>query len=236
VLSERYNSTWKIKETPTTTCQNASTSKAVLLTEGLPHFTPLPGTSVHCTGSYVLTGSNAGDSVFPTVCWKHTIFFLRDVCIRMVYTHTGHPRVIGRRKIGELFSGSYFSPAPSDSELLGSMATRLALVEQELLVAKREVIEKNQYIQHLEERVAVLEERGEGGGGSGSLRLKCLALQRQVEEMEVRGVPVWGGRGGDEGCSCVGRKDGGTCECGKERNGDEGCACVERKGCSWGVL
>ena len=24
--------------------------------------------------------------------------------------------------------------------------------------------------------------------------------------MEVRGVPVWGGRGGGEGCTCVGRK------------------------------
>ena len=73
-------------------------------------------------------------------------------------------------------------------------------------MAKREVIEKNQYIQHLEERVAVLEERGEGGGGSESLRLKCLALQRQVEEMEVRGVPVWGGRDGGEGCTCMGRR------------------------------
>ena len=101
---------------------------------------------------------------------------------------------------------SSFSPAPSDSELLGSMATRLALVEQELLVAKQEVVEKNQYIQRLEGRVAVLEGKEEGGGGSRSLRLKCLALQRQVEEMEVRGVPVWGGRDGGEGCTCVGRK------------------------------
>ena len=81
----------------------------------------------------------------------------------------------------------YLSAAPSDSELLGTMATRLALVEGELLAAKREVVEKNQYIRHLEERVAVLEGREEGRGGKGALELKCLTLQRQVEEMEVRG-------------------------------------------------
>lgn len=31
---------------------------------------------------------------------------------------------------------------PSDSELLGSMATRLAMVERELLAAKKEIVEK----------------------------------------------------------------------------------------------
>lgn len=66
------------------------------------------------------------------------------------------------------------------------MATRLALVESELLAAKREMVEKNQYIRHLEERIAVLEGREEGGGGKEALELKCLTLQRQVEEMEVR--------------------------------------------------
>ena len=71
------------------------------------------------------------------------------------------------------------------------MATRLALVERELLAAKREVVEKDQYIRHLEERVAVLEGREEGGGGKGALELKCLTLQRQVEEMEVRGEEAW---------------------------------------------
>ena len=39
------------------------------------------------------------------------------------------------------------------------------------------------------------------------------------EGMEVRGVPVWGGGDGGEGCTCVGRKGVG-----------EGCTCVERKG------
>ena len=81
----------------------------------------------------------------------------------------------------------FLSPAPSDSELLGTMATRLALVESELLAAKRELVEKNQYIRHLEERVAGLEGREEGRGGKGALELKCLTLQKQVEEMEVRG-------------------------------------------------
>ena len=85
---------------------------------------------------------------------------------------------------------------PTDSELLGSMASRLALVERELLASKREVIEKDNYIRHLEERVAVLERsiqnQSSKGGEQGQqmkerqdLELKCLALQKQVDEMEV---------------------------------------------------
>ena len=82
---------------------------------------------------------------------------------------------------------------PTDSELLGSMASRLALVERELLAAKREVIEKDNYIHQLEERVAVLErstqkEISKGGEETQrkELELKCLALQKQVDEMEVQ--------------------------------------------------
>lgn len=76
------------------------------------------------------------------------------------------------------------------------MASRLALVERELLAAKREVIEKDGYIRQLEERVAVLErsiqnqsskggEQGQGVKERQELELKCLALQKQVDEMEV---------------------------------------------------
>ena len=76
------------------------------------------------------------------------------------------------------------------------MASRLALVERELLAAKREVIEKDNYIHQLEERVAVLErtiqkESSKGGEKDQEkkerqeLELKCLALQKQVDEMEV---------------------------------------------------
>ena len=85
---------------------------------------------------------------------------------------------------------------PTDSDLLGSMASRLALVERELLAAKREVIEKDNYIRQLEERVAVLErpvqKQSSTGGGEDQegkmrqeLELKCLALQKQVDDMEV---------------------------------------------------
>ena len=81
---------------------------------------------------------------------------------------------------------------PTDSELLGSMASRLALVERELLAAKREVIEKDNYIHQLEERVAVLERSTQKEISKGEetqrqeLELKCLALQKQVDEMEVQ--------------------------------------------------
>lgn len=85
---------------------------------------------------------------------------------------------------------------PTDSELLGSMASRLALVERELLAAKREVIERDNYIRQLEERVAVLErsvhnqsskgrERNHEDNTRKELELKCLTLQKQVDEMEV---------------------------------------------------
>ena len=40
------------------------------------------------------------------------------------------------------YTGYYICVVPSDSELLGSMSTRLATVEQELLAAKREIVEK----------------------------------------------------------------------------------------------
>ena len=84
----------------------------------------------------------------------------------------------------------------TDSELLGSMASRLALVERELLAAKREVIEKDNYIHQLEERLATLElsietqkvsrgYQGHQAKTSQELELKCLALQKQVDEMEV---------------------------------------------------
>lgn len=84
---------------------------------------------------------------------------------------------------------------PSDSDLVGTMASRLALVERELLASKREIIVKDSYISELEERIAVLERsalvrdsRRENGGQMNEkqeLELKCLALQKQVEEMEV---------------------------------------------------
>ena len=87
---------------------------------------------------------------------------------------------------------------PTDFDLLGSMASRLALVERELLAAKREVVEKDNHIHQLEERVVDLERslqrqqgsRSKGGleredRGKLELELKCMALQKQVDDMEV---------------------------------------------------
>ena len=83
---------------------------------------------------------------------------------------------------------------PSDSDLLGSMASRLALVERELLASKREVIVKDNYIRELEERVTVLERAiemqsfssaGQHFNEKQELEIKCLALQKQVDDMEV---------------------------------------------------
>ena len=108
--------------------------------------------------------------------------------------HPGHKN--SKKKVASQHHGR----VPTDSELLGSMASRLALVERELLAAKREVIEKDNYIHQLEERVAVLErsiqkESSKGGEkdqeakGRQELELKCLALQKQVDEMEVHLYP-----------------------------------------------
>ena len=87
---------------------------------------------------------------------------------------------------------------PSDTDLLSTMASRLALVKRELLASKREIIVKDSYIHELEERIAVLERsvcvqdssrsRGESGEQTSEkqeLELKCLVLQKQVDEMEV---------------------------------------------------
>ena len=104
--------------------------------------------------------------------------------------HQGHKT--SKKRTGSQHHGG----VPTDSELLGSMASRLALVERELLAAKREVIDKDNYIYHLEERVAVLErsvqkqsskegEKGQEEKERQELELKCLALQKQVDEMEV---------------------------------------------------
>lgn len=77
------------------------------------------------------------------------------------------------------------------------MASRLALVERELLAAKREVIEKDNYISQLEERIVALDlekslrkqntqPAGEQDQRREELEIKCRALQKQVDDMEVR--------------------------------------------------
>ena len=77
-----------------------------------------------------------------------------------------------------------------DSDLVASMAGRLTMVERELLAAKREVLEKDQKIIHLQEKVKLLERvthRSESESETvKDLKARCLEYQKQVEEMEVR--------------------------------------------------
>ena len=68
--------------------------------------------------------------------------------------HRHHP---GHKASKKRTGSQHHGGVPTNSELLGSMASRLALVERELLAAKKEIINKDNYIYQLEERVAVLE-------------------------------------------------------------------------------
>ncbi|XP_065906409.1 UBX domain-containing protein 11-like [Dysidea avara] len=70
----------------------------------------------------------------------------------------------------------------SDNDIVATMATRLGQVEQELLSARKEIIEKDQHIRHLEERLSLLEH--DRTSDATSLQEKCLSLQEQVTEME----------------------------------------------------
>ena len=75
--------------------------------------------------------------------------------------------------------------APSDMELLSSMATRLSQTEQQLRISTREVLEKDKKIEILEEKVSLLEKaRGYGAENVKDLERKCRNLQEQVHDME----------------------------------------------------
>lgn len=64
------------------------------------------------------------------------------------------------------------------------MAARLAVAERNLLTAKREIIEKDGKIRELEKRLSLLV-APPPSPSTHQLEVKCSALQRQVEEMEV---------------------------------------------------
>ena len=63
------------------------------------------------------------------------------------------------------------------------------MVERELLSAKRELLEKDQRIAHLQEKVKLLERSMQHGETESQtvrdLKSKCLGYQKQIEEMEV---------------------------------------------------
>jgi hypothetical protein len=90
-----------------------------------------------------------------------------------------------------------------DADLLTSMAARLAIVEKELLAAKREIIEKasdnlelqpmiayclmayhiqDNQIRKLEEKILMLKI---SSTSQEVLQSQCQALQEQIDEMEV---------------------------------------------------
>lgn len=101
------------------------------------------------------------------------------------------------------------SGVPTDTDLVSSMATRLATVERELLATKREIIEKvktpptllcltsvqDAYIKKLEMQLSSAASKPKAASGSSSfsspssshrnLKLQCEALQQQVDDMEV---------------------------------------------------
>jgi hypothetical protein len=62
------------------------------------------------------------------------------------------------------------------------------MVERELLSAKRELLEKDQRIAHLQEKVKLLERSMQHGETESQtvrdLKSKCLGYQKQIEEME----------------------------------------------------
>ncbi|PFX28784.1 UBX domain-containing protein 11 [Stylophora pistillata] len=75
--------------------------------------------------------------------------------------------------------------APSDRDLLSSMMSRLAQVEQQLKAAQTQIGEKDKKIRILEEKAKLLEKaRGYNSGTITELEKKCRRLQTQVFQME----------------------------------------------------
>ena len=83
------------------------------------------------------------------------------------------------------------SPPPSDSDLLASMAARLAQAEAQLVTTRQEVREKEGRIRELERRLSAPTPPLPHSHGTPHdnhddlLRKKCDILQKQIQEMEV---------------------------------------------------
>ena len=86
------------------------------------------------------------------------------------------------RKSGQVAAPDVVRCPPSDSDLLSSMAARLAQAESQLQTTREEVREKEARIRELERRLSSLLPSHDD---QQLLRKKCEALQRQVQEMEV---------------------------------------------------
>ncbi|KAJ7378359.1 UBX domain-containing protein 11 [Desmophyllum pertusum] len=87
--------------------------------------------------------------------------------------------------LSKLPKSSSTANAPSDRDLLGSMMSRLAQVEQQLKGAQTQLLEKDKKIRILEEKSKLLEKaRGYNSGTITELERKCKSLQTQVFQME----------------------------------------------------
>ncbi|XP_062510904.1 UBX domain-containing protein 11-like isoform X1 [Corticium candelabrum] len=93
------------------------------------------------------------------------------------------------RELRKSFHGHQQPCSPSDGEFIASMARRLSVLEQQLLAKCKEIVEKDEKINVLEDRLAVLEASRSSGAGSldlpvTELQRKCLVLQKRQQEME----------------------------------------------------
>ncbi|XP_020622352.1 UBX domain-containing protein 11-like isoform X1 [Orbicella faveolata] len=87
--------------------------------------------------------------------------------------------------LSKLPKSSSSTTVPSDRDLLGSMMSRLAQVEQQLKNAQTQLLEKDKKIHILEEKAKLLEKaRGYNSGTITELEKKCKRLQTQVFQME----------------------------------------------------
>jgi hypothetical protein len=109
------------------------------------------------------------------------------------------------REIRRSFGGTPQTSSP-DTDFITSMARRLRELEHQLLARNKELIEKDQQIKVLEEKIAVLEASRNSGGHSTvhqarELEQKCLMLQNRQQEMErflADYGMIWVGEGSDD--------------------------------------
>ncbi len=74
--------------------------------------------------------------------------------------------------------------APSDSELVGLLSSRLAQLEQKLQFQSKDISLKDKKIKKLEDKLRILQQSPKDVEHVQSLEHKCMLLQKQVHEME----------------------------------------------------
>eukprot|EP00118_Oscarella_pearsei_P022494 m.260710 g.260710 ORF g.260710 m.260710 type:complete len:210 (+) comp40438_c1_seq24:245-874(+) len=75
--------------------------------------------------------------------------------------------------------------SPSDSEFIGSMARRLSILKRQLLEKGKELAVKDEKIKRLEDKMRIFEMSAVPTNEQiRQLQEKCMALQKQVQDME----------------------------------------------------